>query len=177
MTSVSAGPPPDAARAAVRDGLLFGLLSYSLWGLFPLYLKLLSAIPATEILAHRIVWSVPFGALLIFLRKQWPEVKKALADRRVVFMLLLSACAIAFNWGIYVWAVVSDRVLEASLGYYINPLMSVAAGVFILGEKLRRAQIAAVILAGIGVLVVTVFHGCRWRWPRFLRVTVSSGKR
>jgi len=159
MASASAGPPHDAARAAVRDGLIFGLLSYSLWGLFPLYLKLLSAIPPTEILAHRIVWSVPFGALLIFLRKQWPEVKKALADKRVIFMLLLSACAIAFNWGIYVWAVVSDRVLEASLGYYINPLMSVAAGVFILGEKLRRAQIVAVILAAVGVLVLTVGAG------------------
>lgn len=143
----------------VRDGLLFGVIAYTLWGLFPIYLKAVGEASALEILAHRILWSVPFGALLIALRKQWGEVRKALTTPRVLVLLGVSALAISFNWLIYVWSVVNDRILEASLGYYINPLMYVAAGVFILGERLRLAQIIAVCLATIGVLVLTFGAG------------------
>ncbi len=143
----------------VQFGLVAGVCAYSLWGLFPIYLKSLDDVPVLEILAHRIIWSVPFGALLIALRRQWPEVRSAFSSRRVMLLLAISALAISANWLIYVWAVVNDQVLQASLGYYINPLMYVAAGVFILGEKLRLAQIIAVILACVGVLVMTFGAG------------------
>lgn len=155
MTNISAKDSPSA----VRDGLLFGVIAYTLWGLFPIYLKAVGEASALEILAHRILWSVPFGAVLIALRKQWGEVLKALTTPRVLILLGVSALAISFNWLIYVWSVVNDRILEASLGYYINPLMYVAAGVFILGERLRLAQIIAVCLATIGVLVLTFGAG------------------
>lgn len=157
---MSAEPSPKTHQEKeLRFGLIAGVAAYSLWGLFPLYLKALSAVPATEILSHRIFWSVPFGAVLIFARKQWGEVFTAIRNPRVVMMLALAAVAIASNWLIYVWAVINDRILEASLGYYINPLMYVAAGVFILGEKLRLAQIIAVALATLGVSVMTFGAG------------------
>lgn len=151
-----------AGRKQLSDlqfGLLAGVGAYTLWGLFPVYLKVLSDVSALEILAHRILWSVPFGALLIVWRKQWSEVTAAFTTPRVLIMLAIAAFAISSNWLIYVWAVINDRILEASLGYYINPLMYVAAGVFILGEKLRRAQILAVILAAMGVSVLTIGAG------------------
>ena len=144
---------------AVRDGLIFGVVAYALWGVFPIYLKAVSDASATEILAHRIFWSVPFGAVLIALRKQWGEVFTAFKTPRVLALLGVSAVAIAGNWLIYVWSVNNDRILEASLGYYINPLMYVAAGVFIMGERLRLAQIIAVALAALGVLVLTFGAG------------------
>ena len=153
MNDEQAGP--KTLDADIRLGLVTGVAAYTFWGLFPLYLKLLSEVSAFEILAHRIFWSVPFGAVLILMRKQWREVLKALRSPRVVLLLGVAALAIAANWLIYVWAVINDRIIEASLGYFINPLMYVAAGVFILGEKLRPAQIAAVALAAAGVLVLT----------------------
>jgi len=143
----------------IQFGLLAGVGAYTLWGVFPAYLKLLYDVSALEILAHRIVWSVPFGALLISLRSQWREVKTAFMTWRVLILLGVSAIAISGNWLIYVWAVINDRILEASLGYYINPLMYVAAGVFVLGEHLRPAQIIAVVLATAGVLVLTFGAG------------------
>jgi chloramphenicol-sensitive protein RarD len=155
MTNTSTNDP----SGAVRDGLVFGVIAYTLWGLFPIYLKAVGDASALEILAHRILWSVPFGAVLIALRKQWGEVRTAFATPRVLGLLAISALAISFNWLIYVWAVINDHVLEASLGYYINPLMYVATGVFILGERLRLAQIIAVCLATIGVLVLTLGAG------------------
>ena len=147
----------------VKDGLIFGIIAYTLWGLFPIYLKSVGDASALEILAHRILWSVPFGAILIALRKQWDEVLKAFTTPRVLLLLAVSAFAISSNWLIYVWSVVNDRVLEASLGYYINPLMYVAAGVFVLGERLRPIQIIAVGLAAAGVLVLT-FGGGVFPW-------------
>lgn len=155
MTNISSKVGSDT----IKDGLIFGIIAYTLWGLFPIYLKSVGDASALEILAHRILWSVPFGAVLIALRKQWDEVAKAFTTPRVLLLLGVSALAISSNWLIYVWSVVNDRVLEASLGYYINPLMYVAAGVFILGERLRPIQIFAVCLATLGVLVLTFGAG------------------
>lgn len=149
----------EKAAADIKLGLVCGIAAYTFWGLFPLYLKLLSDVSALEILAHRIFWSVPFGAVLILMRKQWGEVLTAIRSPRVLGFLAIAALAITSNWLIYVWAVINDRILEASLGYYINPLMYVAAGVFILGEKLRMPQIIAVALASAGVLVMTFGAG------------------
>ena len=158
MTNTSTDPS-ETAETRIRDGLIFGVVAYTLWGLFPLFLKLLSSVGAVEILTHRILWSVPFAALLLLVRSQWSEVRTAISDKRVLGALALAAIAISANWLIYVWSVINDQILQASLGYYINPLMYVAAGVVVLGEKLRRAQIVAVALATIGVIVLTVGAG------------------
>ncbi len=163
MTNTSIKDSAGTARLNIRNGILFAAGAYTLWGLFPIYLKSLEGVSALEILAHRILWSVPFGALLLTLRKQWPEVQRAFTDRRVLLMLAIAAVSISANWLIYVWAVIHDRVLEASLGYFINPIMYVAAGVFVLGEKLRRIQIVAVGLATTGVLILT-FGGGAFPW-------------
>ena len=165
MTNISS-PEDKEGSSTVRDGLLFGVFAYTFWGLFPIYLKAISSVPVLEVLSHRILWSVPFGALLILLRRQWPEVKAALKDKRVLMMLACAAISISLNWAIYVWAVVNDRVLEASLGYYINPLMYVVAGVFILKEKMNALQMAAVVFAGLGVLVLTIGGGA-FPWISF----------
>jgi len=155
MTNISANPPPSAADTSMRDGLIFGVLAYSIWGILPIYLKSVDHVSAMEILAHRILWSAVFGALLIALRSQWGEVKTAFMTPRVLLVLGVSAVAISCNWLIYVWAVINDHVLEASLGYYINPLMYVAVGVFLLGEKLRPLQIVSVAIAALGVAILT----------------------
>ncbi|WP_411819452.1 EamA family transporter RarD [Hyphococcus formosus] len=150
---------PTPAQSAIRFGLIAGVIAYFIWGIFPIYFKLVGDVSATEIMAHRILWSLPFGALILTFRKQWPEVLRALMDKRVLAMLALAATTIAGNWYIYVLAVLEGRVLEASLGYYINPLMYVAAGVFIMGETLRKAQIVAVALAALGVITLTFGAG------------------
>lgn len=169
---------PDVSRTpaeeATRLGFITAVSAYTLWGLFPIYLKLLSGVTALEILGHRIFWAVPFAALLISARSQWPEIRKIFSSPRVLGLLAISALVIAVNWLIYVWAVGADRVLEASLGYYINPLMNVAAGVVLLGDKLRRLQIVAVILAAIGVMVLTIGGGV-FPWVSFvLAVSFTS---
>ncbi|MAW81610.1 MAG: protein RarD [Parvularcula sp.] len=145
--------------SAVRLGLICGVFAYGLWGILPVYLKALVAVDPMEIVGHRILWSVPFGALILTFRKQWRETLKAFASPRMTMLLGFSAAVIAGNWLLYVWAVASEHILQASLGYYINPLMFVAAGVFVLKEKLNRAQITAVALAALGVCVLTFGAG------------------
>ncbi|MEM8770391.1 MAG: EamA family transporter RarD [Pseudomonadota bacterium] len=153
-------PPPGAvAQSSLRTGLIAAIAAYTFWGGMPIYLKAVSDALTSEILVHRIIWSVPFGALILAMRKQWRETLKAFMDIKVIVILAISALAISLNWLTYIWAVVNDRILEASLGYYINPLMYVAAGVILFGEKLRAAQIIAVALATIGVLVLTIGVG------------------
>lgn len=157
----------DSPNAELKLGLICGIAAYAMWGLFPLYLKQLSLADPAEIVAHRIVWSVPFGAFILTLRAQWRETLAALKAPRVVALLALAAVLIAANWLVYVWAVANDRVLQASLGYYINPLIFIATGVLILKERLTRLQIAAVGLAGAGVLALSLGAGVI-PWPSFL---------
>ena len=157
MTNTS--PNQISNETDKRTGLMTALLAYTMWGFLPLFLKLLDHVPAPEILAHRIIWAVPVGAILITARRQWPELRRAVLSKRVLILLGFSSAAIAANWFIYIWAVNNGHVLSASLGYYINPLMFIATGVFLFGEKLRRPQIAAIIIAGIGVLVITIGAG------------------
>lgn len=165
MTEVAAGA--RAPNAEARLGLLCGIAAYALWGLFPLYIKALSLASPSEIVAQRILWSVPFGAFILSLRGQWKETLAAARSPRIVALLGLAAVLIAANWLTYVWAVANDRVLQASLGYYINPLAFIAAGVFILKEELTRAQVVAVALASIGVAVLTFGAGV-FPWPSFI---------
>lgn len=162
-----ASPASVAAAAERRLGLTCGIVAYAIWGLFPLYLRELDPADAIEVVAHRIVWSVPFGALILGLRRQWKETLAALKQPRVVALLTLSAVLISVNWLVYVWAVANERVLQASLGYYINPLLFIAAGVFILKERLTIAQGIAVALAAAGVLALIVGAGVL-PWPSFI---------
>ncbi len=145
--------------AEVRTGVVLGLLAYTMWGVFPVYFKWVESVAPLEVLVHRILWAVPFGALIIFARRQWREVRGALLDRSMLAWLALAALSISANWLIYIWAVQNERIFEASLGYYINPLVWVAVGVAIFGERLRRLQGLAVGLAIIGVLFLTLSGG------------------
>ena len=148
-----------ATEKDVRDGLIAGLIAYTLWGILPVYFKLVGSVSSTEVLLHRIIWAIPFGALIIHLRRQWPDVAKALMNRQMLIWLTITAVLIAVNWYVYIVAIQTDRIFQASLGYYINPLIFVVAGVFVFGEKLRGMQTGAVILAAIGVLVLTFSGG------------------
>jgi len=145
--------------AELRAGVIAGLTAYTLWGVFPIYFKLVGSVGPLEVLTHRIVWAVPFGALIVFARRQWREVRHALVDRATLASLALAAFCISANWFIYIWAVQNERIFEASLGYYINPLVYVLVGVLFMGEKLRKLQSAAVLLAAAGVLYLTVSGG------------------
>ena len=144
---------------SLRTGLIAGLLAYTMWGFLPVYFIIAEGISATEILAHRIIWSVPFGAMILALRHQWPEVRKALGNFKVLRALGVAAFFIALNWGVYIWAVQQGRIFEASLGYYINPLVFVVIGVVVNHEALSRLQGAAVGLAALGVAVLTFYGG------------------
>ncbi len=151
----------------IRTGIFAGILAYTMWGFFPIYFKVVQDATATEILAHRIIWAVPFGALILAFRKQWPDVVSALMNKKTLRALALAAGVISINWGFYIWAVQSERIFQASLGYYINPLVFVLAGVLFTGEVLSRLQIVAVALASIGVLILTVYGGT-FPWVSFL---------
>jgi len=147
------------SESEARSGVLIGLLAYFMWGVFPVYFKWIASVAPLEVLGHRVLWAVPFGAIIIFARRQWPEVRSALVDRAMLAWLALAALCISLNWLIYIWAVQNDRIFETSLGYYINPLMYVGVGVALLGERLRRLQIVAVVLASFGVLFLAVSGG------------------
>ncbi len=142
----------------LRLGFLSALAAYGLWGVLPVYFKLLGHIAPADMLAHRIVWSVPTGLVFLALASRWTDLAEALRPRRLKW-LLLSGLLIGGNWFLYIWAVGEARVMEASLGYYINPLVSILLGYLFLSERLRPAQWFAVGLAGIGVLVMTVAFG------------------
>ncbi|NBF05338.1 EamA family transporter RarD [Pseudomonas sp. Fl5BN2] len=134
-----------------RRGYILGLTAYIIWGLFPLYFKAIASVPAVEIIVHRVLWSALFGALLLMVWKHpgwWRELRD---NPKRLAILTLSGSLIAANWLTYVWSVNNGRMLEASLGYYINPLVNVLLGMLILGERLRRLQWLAVILAAVGV--------------------------
>ncbi|MCG8371204.1 MAG: EamA family transporter RarD [Proteobacteria bacterium] len=156
-------PAVSPSDAGIRSGVAFGLLAYTMWGMFPVYFVWTSSAAPLEVLAHRVLWAVPFGALIVSLRGQWRDVANALADRAKLVRLALAAASISVNWLTYIWAIQQERIFETSLGYYINPLMYVAIGVLAFGERLRRLQGAAVALATVGVAFLT-FSGGTFPW-------------
>lgn len=153
-----------------RRGYLYGLGAYTLWGFFPLYIRLLKPAGPIEILAHRVVWSVLFVALLLAAARNWRFLLH-LRRRPAAFAgIVLAAALIGINWGTYIYGVNSERVVETALGYFINPLVVVLLGVFALGERLRAAQWAALGIGGGAVVVLTVDYGR----PPYLALTLAA---
>ncbi|MEU2676171.1 EamA family transporter RarD [Streptomyces sp. NPDC007107] len=142
-----------------RAGLLYGIGAYGMWGLVPLFWPLLEPSGAVEILAHRMVWSLGVvGIALLFLRR-WAWIGELIRQPRRVGLIALAATVISVNWGLYIWSVNNGHVVEASLGYFINPLVTIAMGVLLLGERLRPAQWAAVATGFAAVLVLAIGYG------------------
>ena len=142
-----------------RAGFVFAVMAYLIWGFLPLYMKALAHVPALEIIAHRILWSVPIAGLILIALGRTSDLVRALKTPRMVGMAAVTATLISINWGVYVWAIANDRALDAALGYYINPLFSVALGAAILREGLAPAQWVAVGLAAVAVTILTVAAG------------------
>ena len=133
-------------------GICYALLAYLSWGLLPVYWKLVAAVPALQMTAHRIVWSVFVLGLLLLLSRRWPGVVVALRTPRQLLLLSMTAVLVSGNWLLFIWAVQNNFVLEASLGYFINPLLNIVLGMIFLSERLRPRQTAAVLLAAAGVV-------------------------
>ncbi len=142
-----------------RRGLILGALAYTLWGTFPLYWTLLEPGGAVEILAHRIVWSLLTMVLILVLWHRLDQLKALLRDRRKLLLISGAAVVISVNWGGYIWGVNNGRVVETSLGYFINPLVTVLMGVLVLGERLRRLQWVALGMAFVAVVVLAIDYG------------------
>ena len=144
------------AQTEARKGIAFGLAAYFLWGFLPVYFKLLGGVLPTEVVAHRILWSVLLLAALIAVTHRWVQLRAALTNPRALKILAASALLIGVNWLVYIWAIGARHVLETSLGYFLNPLVNVVMGVVLLKERLTRAQGVAVALAAIGVSVLAI---------------------
>ncbi|AUH65594.1 EamA family transporter RarD [Paracoccus zhejiangensis] len=149
---------PDPNSDSPR-GLVFALAAYVLWGFLPLYMKALDHISPFEIIAHRVIWSLPIAAVVLFWQGRSADVLTALRTPRLLAMAALTAALISVNWLIYVWAVTNDHAMDAALGYYINPLFSIFLGAMLLGERLNRLQKLAVALAAAAVILLTVEAG------------------
>ncbi|MEW9669907.1 EamA family transporter RarD [Ammoniphilus sp. 3BR4] len=143
----------------MNQGIIYAILAYLSWGLLPLYWKLFSSMTAWETLSHRVVWSFLTIALIISLRAGWKKARAAIQDRRQIIGITACSIMIAINWVIFIWAVNVGRVVETSLGYYINPLISVVVGVFLLKEKLHKGQWLAIFIAALGVTFMTFSYG------------------
>ena len=141
------------------QGLGFALTAYVLWGFLPLYMKLLSHIPPAEVVAHRVIWSLPIAATLLIILGRTGDIKTALTTPKMLAMGCITAALISINWGFYVWAITSGHALDAALGYYINPLFSVFLGAVLLGERLNKLQLAALALAFAAVVILTLEAG------------------
>jgi chloramphenicol-sensitive protein RarD len=140
-------------------GFAFALTAYILWGFLPLYMKAMAHISPIEVIAHRVIWSVPIAGAVLWWLGRTADLRVALQSPRMTLMGALTAALISVNWGIYVWAIGSGHALDAALGYYINPLFSVALGAVLLGERLKAAQMAAIALAAVAVVILTVAQG------------------
>lgn len=154
-----------------RVALFYIVFAYIIWGLLPIYWKWLQAVPAGEVLAHRIVWAFIFMLLIVLFMKRWDPfmqtIRILLKEKKKLFGLLLASVIISLNWFTYIWAVANDFVVQASLGYYINPLISILLGIIVLKERLTRTQLLSFATAGVGVLYLTVNLGV-FPWISFI---------
>ena len=154
MNAPDRSPSTKAAAHHERGGFALGLGAYALWGVLPIYFKAIGHVAAVDIVAHRVLWSLPFLALLITVTRGWPAVRATIARPRTLGVLAFSALLIGGNWLLYVYAVTSGHILAASFGYFLNPLANVLLGRFVLKEKLGRLQWAAVAVAAAGISVL-----------------------
>jgi chloramphenicol-sensitive protein RarD len=150
---------PGSETDDSRRGVLYGLGAYGLWGAFPLYFTLLHRSTPFEIVLHRILWSLVVCLVAVAVVNRWADLRSALTTPRTATLLTVAASVLALNWGIYIFAVNSGQVVEASLGYFVNPLVTVLLGVLVLRERLRPAQWAAVAVGALAVTVLTVDYG------------------
>jgi chloramphenicol-sensitive protein RarD len=179
-----------AQPAAIEDhdtlpGFLFALAAYLMWGFLPFYMKAVAHIPAHEVVAHRIIWSVPVAGVILVAIGRTRDLVHALKTPAMLRMAMLTAILVSINWGVYVWAIGAGRALETALGYYINPLFSVFLGAVLLKERLTRTQLAAIGLAVIAVVILTVESGglpwvslaltFSWGFYAFFRKTLPIG--
>ncbi|QLF69970.1 EamA family transporter RarD [Peteryoungia desertarenae] len=177
--------PAPAENRDTLNGFLFALSAYLLWGFLPFYMKAIAHISPAEVIAHRILWSVPIAGLLLIILKRTDDLKKAIRNPRMLGMAAVTAILISINWGIYVWAIGAGRALDTALGYFINPLFSIFLGAVLLKEKLKPAQLAALGLVIIAVLILTVSGGglpivalgltFSWGFYAFFRKTLPIG--
>lgn len=166
-------------------GFAFALTAYLCWGFLPFFMKAVAHIPAAEVVAHRVVWSVPIAGLVLIWLGRTGDVKAAIRSPRMLAMATLTAVLITINWGIYVWAIAADRALETALGYYINPLFSIFLGAVLLKEKPSRAQAVAIALAAVAVVILALDAGglpwvsiglcISWGFYAFFRKTLPVG--
>ena len=152
-------PHPPIARTNNDPRSSPAFAAFGFWGVIPVYWKFLQSVPASEILAHRFVWTTVFLAALLTWQGRWPEVRQAFRSRRTVLYCIASSVAISLNWFMFIWAVNANRVLETSLGYFMTPLINVLFGGIFLRERLTRLQLASVLLAALGVLNLTLGYG------------------
>ena len=150
-------------RREERSALIAGFAAFITWGLVPVYWKLLKSVPATEILAHRFVWTTLFLVLLLSWQRRWDEVLESARSRRALIFCLTSGSAIAINWFLFIWAVNTGHIIETSLGYFMTPLVNVLFGAIFLRERLSRWQLVSVLLASVAVLNLTFGYG-RFPW-------------
>lgn len=136
------------------SGALFALAAYTLWGVLPAYWKVLSHVPTADVLAHRVLWSLVFTLGVVFALRRGPELAAVLRDRHKSLALLASGALIGSNWGMFIWSVDAGRLVEASFGYYLTPLLNVVLGLALLGERLERTQLVAVAIAAVGVVAL-----------------------
>jgi len=163
----------EKTRSDTVLGVVYAASAFLIWGISPIYWKALRAVPAFEIILHRMVWSFFFLVPLILVMRRWTDFIDALKNYRTLLTLLFTALIIGANWLLYIWAVNNDNLLQASLGYYINPLVNVVLGMVFLKERLRPPQILAVLLAAAGVLYLTIYYG-EFPWIA-LALAVSFG--
>lgn len=147
----------DAARS--RQGVFFAIAAYTMWGIAPVYFKWLESVPALEILSHRIIWSFILVLALILVLRRGGRLKPVLQNKKQMLRLALATCLLGGNWFLFIWAINNDHILDASLGYYINPLLNVAIGMAFFGERMRNMQLVAIALAVTGVLIQVISFG------------------
>lgn len=173
MSEASPIPAPRTGNGDSLSGYLYAVSAYFMWGFLPIYMKMVAHIPPAEVVAHRVLWSLPIAAAIIWALGRTADLRAVLRSPRMLGMAAMTAAIISVNWGIYVWAIGSGQALEAALGYYINPLFSVALGAAVLGERLNRAKWLAIVIAAAAVALLTWETG---RLPLVaLGLTVSWG--
>ncbi len=143
----------------MKKGILYGIGAYALWGFFPIYWKLLQHVPALQLIGHRIVWSLVLLVVILILNKQWQDFRTSAITPRTLRIYTIAGVLLGVNWLTYVWAVNAGFIIETSLGYFINPLLSVLLGVVVLRERLRPTQWIPIALAALGVIYLTVVYG------------------